>query len=79
MSTTQGEDTADGLIQQILNGTEHIVSHPGTSQYGGREGISACGIACLNFARVIFAKEADGSNILQDVISSETAQVSLSS
>lgn len=67
---------ANGLVQRILNGTEHIVSHSGTSQYGGQEGISACGLACLNFARVIFAKEASQSkdDIIQTVISGETAQ-----
>jgi hypothetical protein len=70
------KEQADILTQQILNGVEHIVSHPGTSQYGGQTGISACGLASLNFARVIFAKEADGStDILETVIAGETAQV----
>jgi len=78
MPATQVND--NDLIQQILNGSEHIVSHPGTSQYGGREGISACGLASLNFARVIFAKEAGGSSddILQSVIASDTAHVRVS-
>ena len=81
MSTVRGKQNADNLIQQILNGTEHIVSHPGTSQYEGQKGISACGLASLNFARVIFAQEAGGSNydLLQIVIASETAKVGLSS
>jgi hypothetical protein len=77
MLQIQGPDEADSLIQRVLNGAEHIVSHPGTSQYGGREGISACGLASLNFARVIFAKEADGrcDDILQTIVASETAHV----
>jgi hypothetical protein len=77
--TTEKMEQPDGFIQQILGGTEHIVSHPGTSQYGGRDGISACGLACLNFARVIFAKEAmvGSHNLIQTVIASETAQVGL--
>jgi len=77
MSTIRENNEADALIQQILNGAEHIVSYPGTSQYGGREGISACGLASLNFARVLFEKEAGGScdDILQTVIASETAHV----
>jgi hypothetical protein len=81
MSTTQGKQTADNIIQQILNGTEHIISHPGTSQYEGQKGISACGLACLNFARIIFAQEAGGSNydLLQTVIAKETAKVGLAS
>lgn len=36
----------------ILQGKERIVSYPGTSQFNGR-GISACGLAAMNFARVI--------------------------
>jgi hypothetical protein len=79
MSTLIEIEQADSLTQQILGGMEHIISHPGTSQTGGRNGISACGLASLNFARVIFAKEADESNedILQTVIAGETAQVRL--
>lgn len=39
-------------IAEILQGKERIVSYPGTSQFNGR-GISACGLAAMNFARVI--------------------------
>jgi len=75
MLTIQVKEKADDIIQHILEGSEHIVSHPGTSQYGGQKGISACGLASLNFARVIFAKEASNSNkLLQTIIASETAQ-----
>ena len=74
---TESTQASEKLIEQILSGTEHIISHPGSSQYGGRDGISACGLACLNFARVLFAKEASGGNLLQTVIASETALVGL--
>ena len=73
----ESTQTSEKLIEQILSGTEHIISHPGSSQYGGRDGISACGLACFNFARVLFAKEASGGNLLQTVIASETALVRL--
>lgn len=39
-------------IAEILQGKERIVSYPGTSQFNGR-GISACGLAAMNFARVV--------------------------
>ncbi|KAG1847135.1 hypothetical protein C8R48DRAFT_732170 [Suillus tomentosus] len=39
-------------IVDILQGRERIVSYPGTSQFNGR-GISACGLAAMNFARVL--------------------------
>ncbi|KAG2040575.1 hypothetical protein BDR03DRAFT_949223 [Suillus americanus] len=42
----------DDSIVDILKGRERIVSYPGTSQFNGR-GISACGLAAMNFARVI--------------------------
>ncbi|KAG2360119.1 hypothetical protein BDR07DRAFT_1413203 [Suillus spraguei] len=39
-------------IADILQGRERIVSYPGTSQFSGR-GVSACGLAAMNFARVL--------------------------
>jgi hypothetical protein len=39
-------------IVDILQGKERIVSYPGTSQFNGR-GISACGLAAMNFARIL--------------------------
>jgi hypothetical protein len=79
MLTIPGSGKPGSLTDKIMDGTEHMVSHPGTSQYGGKNGISACGLASLNFARVLFAKEADGANqeLLHSVIASETARVGL--
>ena len=63
----------------LLDGTEHVVSHEGTSQYNREgSGASACGLASLNFARVAFLKEQDGLRdeaLLQAVLSRECAEV----
>jgi hypothetical protein len=48
----------------LAEGAERIVSYGGTGQYSGDGGgVSACGLAALNFARVVFAIEQSG---LQD-------------
>lgn len=63
----------------LLDGTEHVVSHEGTSQYNrDGSGAAACGLAALNFARVVFLKEQDGlrdAPLLQAVLSRECAEV----
>ncbi len=63
----------------LLDGTEQIVSHEGTSQYNKNgSGAAACGLAALNFARVVFLKEQDGlrdAALLQAVLSRECAEV----
>ena len=63
----------------LLGGTEHVVSHAGTSQYNREgSGAAACGLAALNFARVAFLKEQDGlrdAALLQAVLSRECAEV----
>lgn len=68
-----GKTLADELVQGVLDGCQHIVSHTGTSQYKGGTGSSACGLAALNFARVILAKVNAGQiDILQEIIAKET-------
>ena len=63
----------------LLDGTEHVVSHEGTSQYNREgSGAAACGLAALNFARVAFLKEKDDlrdAALLQAVLSRECAEV----
>ena len=63
----------------LLDGTEQVVSHAGTSQYSrDGTGAAACGLAALNFARVAFLKEQNGlrnSSLLQAVLSRECAEV----
>jgi hypothetical protein len=72
----------DAVVRNILGGTEEIVCHHGTHQYGyrGISGVSACGLAALNFARIIFAKAREcrrDEDLLRAVIAKETVQVSL--
>lgn len=68
--------TSDRLVQKVLDGKEQIVSTPGTSQYGYRGGVSACGLVCLNLARVIFQREQEHNvDILKVVMEKETAEV----
>ena len=71
------------IVRSVLGGTEEIVCHDGTQQYGdsgrGITGTSACGLAALNFARVIFQKEREiGRNeeLIQVVIAKQTVHVS---
>lgn len=69
----KNQTQADEQVQRILDGNEHIVSHNGTSQYKSRTGNSACGLAALNFARVMLAKVDAGRNdILQEIIVKNT-------
>ncbi|KAG2123275.1 hypothetical protein DEU56DRAFT_830093 [Suillus clintonianus] len=52
MVSTVHHNGPNDSIMDILQGRERIVSYPGTSQFNGR-GISACGLAAMNFARVL--------------------------
>jgi len=80
---SRAQQSASAVIRNILDGTEEIVCHRGTHQYsdGGIFGVSACGLAALNFARVIFEKERecgrDSEGLLQAIIAKETVQVSI--
>ncbi|KAH7918944.1 hypothetical protein BV22DRAFT_1199753 [Leucogyrophana mollusca] len=72
--STPGNATWDVSV-----GKERIVSFTGTSQFGrGISGISACGLAALNFARVVFAQEqADGAStesLLRSIPTKETIE-----
>ncbi|KAH9056530.1 hypothetical protein EDB87DRAFT_1566420 [Lactarius vividus] len=62
----------------LLENAEHVVSHEGTGQYSRNgSGAAACGLAALNFARVVFLKEQDGlrdAPLLQAVLSRECAE-----
>ena len=63
----------------IVNGTEHVLSYGGTSQYSrDGTGTSACGLAALNFARIVFSMEQGGlqdTALLQAVLARECAEV----
>ncbi|KAI9455038.1 hypothetical protein F5148DRAFT_1277260 [Russula earlei] len=62
----------------LVDGAEHVVSYGGTSQYNrGGTGAAACGLAALNFARIIFSIEHDGLQdqaLLQTVLARECAE-----
>ncbi|KAL6309201.1 hypothetical protein BKA93DRAFT_425367 [Sparassis latifolia] len=70
MDIRQVED----VIRGVLKGAKHVVSYPGSSQYGGL-GASSCGLACLNFARIGFAKEDSlfGEELLKAILDKATA------
>ena len=63
----------------VVDGTEHVVSYGGTSQYNGDgTGASACGLAALNFARIVFSMEQSGlqdTTLLQAVLARACAEV----
>jgi hypothetical protein len=77
------ERNASAIVQRVLGGKEEIVCHGGTHQYGGSgrgiTGVSACGLAALNFARIVFEKEQESTrdeHFIQAVIGSQTVHVS---
>jgi hypothetical protein len=81
---SRAQASASAVVRNILDGTEEIVCHRGTHQYsdGGIFGVSACGLAALNFARIIFEKEREcgrAEGLLQAIIAKETVQVSFCS
>jgi len=63
----------------LMDGSEHVVSHGGTGQYNiDGAGTAACGLAALNFARVVFSIEQGGlrdAALLQAVLARECAEV----
>ncbi|KAJ6609457.1 hypothetical protein B0H10DRAFT_2438513 [Mycena sp. CBHHK59/15] len=64
------------IVEQVLAGTEQIVSHEGASQYEGG-GIASCGLAGLNFVRVVLARVEEGledGRLLEDVLSRRTSE-----
>jgi hypothetical protein len=64
----------------LETGTEHVVSYGGTSQYNREgSGAAACGLAALNFARIVFLMEQEGlreATLLETVLARECAEVS---
>ena len=63
----------------VLDGAEHVVSHGGTSQYNrDGTGTSGCGLAALNFARIVFSMEKSGLRditLLQAVLARACTEV----
>jgi len=68
--------STDAIILRILSGELTVISH-GTSQYQVG-GVSACGLAALNCARIVLTAEQDGPkgrDLLKYVTKAKTAQV----
>jgi hypothetical protein len=66
----------NAIVLKILSGERTVISH-GASQYQVG-GVSACGLAALNCARIILTAEQDGPkgiDLLKFVIRPKTAQV----
>ena len=63
----------------VVDDVEHVVSYGGTSQYNrDGTGASACGLAALNFARIVFSIEQSGlkdTTLLQAVLARACAEV----
>ena len=63
----------------VVDDAEHVISYGGTSQYNGDgTGASACGLAALNFARIVFSMEQSGlkdTDLLQAVLARPCAEV----
>jgi hypothetical protein len=63
----------------LVDGAERVLSYGGTSQYNrDGTGASACGLAALNFARIVFSMEQGGlqnTALLQAVLARECAEV----
>jgi hypothetical protein len=69
-----------GISRSILvDGVERVLSYDGTGQYNrDGTGASACGLAALNFARIVFSMEQGGLQniaLLQAVLARECAEV----
>ncbi|KAH9991341.1 hypothetical protein BJV77DRAFT_536965 [Russula vinacea] len=63
----------------VDHGVEHVLSYDGTGQYNrDGTGASACRLAALNFARIVFSMEQGGlknKNLLHAVLARECAEV----
>ncbi|KAJ7625517.1 hypothetical protein FB45DRAFT_921644 [Roridomyces roridus] len=75
MVTFDPDSQSSMIVQEVLSGQEKIVSHEGASQYRGG-GIASCGLAALNFVRIVLAKVEEGlkdERLLEAVVSERTS------
>ena len=66
--------------RQVLRGErEYVASHVGSSQYSSTGGMSACGLAALNCARVALHRERSSgignTLLLQSLMTKEVCEV----
>ncbi|KAJ7656296.1 hypothetical protein DFH06DRAFT_991742 [Mycena polygramma] len=83
MPVSDAQESIQGWLQtveEVLAGKEKIVSHAGNSQYNGG-GIASCGLAGLNFVRLVLERAKrglEGGQLLEDVLSRRTSEEILS-
>ncbi len=70
------------IIHALAVGTisSYVVSFAGNSQYSAGGGMSSCGLAALNCARIILGKEQGGplgASLLSDILKRQTLEVCL--
>ena len=71
------DSSADAMILRILSSVERTVISHGTSQYQVGD-ISVCGLAALNYTRIVIAAEQDGPkgrDLLGFAMKARTVQV----
>ncbi|KAJ6581853.1 hypothetical protein B0H19DRAFT_1229069 [Mycena capillaripes] len=76
MSDPQETQGNPQIVEEVLAGKEKIVSHIGASQYQGG-GIASCGLAGLNFVRIVLEKVeggVEGGSLLEEVLSRKTSE-----
>lgn len=67
----------DVVVSRVIRDVDQLVSHPRSSQYASG-GVSACGLASLNFTRLVFEKENSGlrdESLLRAVVSKANVMV----
>ena len=77
----QGQDDVRLSTQVLTRGKDHTVSFAGTSQFTA-QGVSACGLAAFNFARIGFRIEQSKENltdVLNELSTREVIEVSMPS
>ncbi|KAJ7656293.1 hypothetical protein DFH06DRAFT_1091170 [Mycena polygramma] len=83
MPVSDAQESLQGwlqIVEEVLAGKEKIVSHVGASQHNGG-GIASCGLAGLNFVRVVLERAKRGLRggaLLEDVLSRRTSEEILS-
>jgi hypothetical protein len=78
-SNTEIKEISRSILADHGHGVEHVLSYDGTGQYNrDGTGASACRLAALNFARIVFSMEQGGlknTDLLQAVFARECAEV----
>ncbi|KAJ7016425.1 hypothetical protein C8F04DRAFT_534211 [Mycena alexandri] len=75
----ENQEGRSEIVEEVLAGREKIVSHVGASQYEAG-GIASCGLAALNFVRVVLGRveaaglEGTGTRLLENVLSRKTSE-----